>query len=161
LIYLSNSTRRHAVGGRALVRDARKLLVALGEPDSSVSIALVGDAAIRRLNRMHRGRDRATDVLSFSALDRPRTKRGPKGPERAIGDVVISLDRAARQARDYDGTLERELRRLLIHGLLHLLGHDHQTTRERGRMVREEHRLAAAIGLRWPYGETPRRGRAG
>ena len=68
-----------------------------------------------------------------------------------LGDIVIGVDTALRQARAYDATLRAEIERLLIHGLLHLLGHDHETPRERARMVREERRLAAAVGLPWPY----------
>ena len=64
-----------------------------------------------------------------------------------MGDVVISVDAAHRQAAAYDATLDDEIERLLIHGVLHLLGHDHEEPRERARMVREERRLAAAIGL--------------
>ncbi len=161
-IYLSNSTRR-PIDQRALERTAEALLRAAGAEAASLSIALVGDAAIRRLNRRFRWKDRATDVLSFGTLDRGPKRRRSRGrrsgararglPEHSLGDVVISLDRAARQAARYDATLEREVRRLLIHGILHLLGHDHQAPRERARMVREERRLATAIGLPWPYDE--------
>jgi rRNA maturation RNase YbeY len=68
-----------------------------------------------------------------------------------LGDVVISLDTARRQAAAYDAALEREIDRLLIHGVLHLCGHDHLVAVERRRMEREERRLAAAIGMPWPY----------
>jgi rRNA maturation RNase YbeY len=68
-----------------------------------------------------------------------------------LGDIVIGVDAAVRQARAYDATLRAEIERLLIHGLLHLLGHDHEKPRERARMVREERRLAAAVELPWPY----------
>jgi probable rRNA maturation factor len=68
-----------------------------------------------------------------------------------LGDVVISLDTARRQAADYDAPVQRELYRLLIHGLLHLMGHDHVRAGERREMEREERRLAAAIALPWPY----------
>jgi rRNA maturation RNase YbeY len=68
-----------------------------------------------------------------------------------LGDIVISLDVARRQAADYDASLEDEIERLLVHGVLHLLGYDHEETRARGRMLREERRLAGAIGLAWPY----------
>ena len=155
MIYLSNSTRKYRVNLGALKRRAATLLAAAGETDSSLSIALVGDAAIRRLNRDHRGKDRATDVLSFP-LHAPRAKRsaqrdGRDVPERMLGDVAISLDRAAFQAAEYDAKLDAEVQRLLIHGILHLLGHDHEAPAERARMQREERRLAASIGLRWPY----------
>ena len=101
---------------------------------------------MRELNRGYRGKDAATDVLSFPMEHAPAADA-----ERLLGDVVISVDTAARQATEYDATLQRELYRLLIHGLLHLLGHDHVRAAERRVMEREERRLAAAIALPWPY----------
>jgi len=71
--------------------------------------------------------------------------------EEHLGDVVISVDTAKRQAAAYDAPLQREVERLLIHGFLHLLGHDHHRRDERRRMEREERRLARAIGMPWPY----------
>ena len=73
------------------------------------------------------------------------------GGERLLGDIVISVDTAKRQAADYDAPLDREVQRLLIHGVLHLLGHDHIEPRERAAMEAEERRLAATIGMPWPY----------
>lgn len=152
MIYLSNSTRSHRVNLAALKRHAASLLAATGEPGASLSVALVGDRAIRRLNLAHRGKDRATDVLSFPLIDpRAKRRRAHDAPERLLGDVVISLDRAALQAAEYDATLDAEVQRLLIHGILHILGHDHEKPAERARMRREERRLAASIGLTWPY----------
>jgi probable rRNA maturation factor len=142
LIYLSNSLRRRRVDEAGLRRSARKLLVAAGAPNANLSIALVGDRAMRRLNRRHRGDDCATDVLSFA---------GSAGPERMLGDVVISLDRAARQAAGYDASLDSEVRRLLVHGIAHLLGYDHERPLDRERMLRAERKLARAIALPWPY----------
>jgi probable rRNA maturation factor len=150
VIYISNSTTRHRIDRRALERTAKTLLKGVGENDASLSIALVGDAAIRRLNRKHRGKDRPTDVLSFP-LAGPKRRGKKTEPERLLGDVVISLDRAAVQAAAYDASLAAEVRRLLIHGILHLLGHDHHAAGERTRMVAQERRLAALIGLPWPY----------
>lgn len=146
MIYYRNDVRRSGVNGRALVATAKRLLAALGERGSALSLSLVGDDAIRSLNRDYRGRDRATDVLSF-ALD-----GAPQHPvERLLGDVVISVDTARKQAAQYDAPLQREIYRLLIHGLLHLMGHDHDAVTERRAMQREERRLADAIALPWPY----------
>jgi len=142
VIYLSNSARKRRIESAALARAAQRLLAAAGVPKANLSIALVGDRAIRRLNRIHRGKDRATDVLSFG---------GSNGPGAFLGDVVISLDRAARQAAAYDATLDAEVRRLLVHGVAHLSGYDHETAPDRTRMQRFERKLARAIGLRWPY----------
>lgn len=178
MIYLRNSTRKHRLNLRALKKTAQALLVAAGERGSTLSLSFVGDDAMRRLNLASRGKDRTTDVLSFPLVaprgtpKRPRTSvkgirakasRAGDGagrveladlvPERMLGDIVISVDRAARQAADYDATLSAEISRLMIHGVLHLLGHDHEEARERAVMQREERRLARSIGLEWPYRE--------
>ncbi len=75
----------------------------------------------------------------------------PEIDERLLGDIVISIDTARRQAADYDAPLQNEIYRLLIHGLLHVMGHDHMESDERAEMESEERRLAAAIGMPWPY----------
>jgi probable rRNA maturation factor len=150
-VYLRTTTRRR-VDVRGLERAAETLLVAIGERGASVALSLVGDAAIRRMNREYRGKDRPTDVLSFPLAEARQGAPGaPAVPERLLGDVVISVDTAQRQAAGYDASLDDELRRLLIHGVLHLVGHDHEKAAERARMQAEERRLAAAIGLAWPY----------
>jgi rRNA maturation RNase YbeY len=122
------------------------------------ALTLVRDAEMRAINRDHRAKDTPTDVLSFplfdpTAFDRRAATR-PRGAidgERMLGDIVISVDTAARQAEAYDAPLEREVERLLIHGVLHLCGHDHIEREERAVMEREERRLADAIGMPWPY----------
>jgi probable rRNA maturation factor len=139
VIHYRNDVRRSGIDGRALRVAAQKLLAALGKSESSLSLSIVDDAAMRELNRTHRGQDRPTDVLSFPLDDD------------LLGDVVISVDTARRQAADYDAPLQREAERLLIHGILHLLGHDHERSAERKRMEREERRLAQSIGMPWPY----------
>lgn len=113
---------------------------------------------MRALNRAYREKDRPTDVLSFPLYEPDAFERGgrTRPRERAagelmLGDIVISVDTARRQAADYDAPLEREIERLLIHGVLHLCGHDHEIAAERRRMEREERRLAEAIGMPWPY----------
>lgn len=149
-LYLRTSTRKHRFDRPALLAAVRALLLCVGEPRASLALSLVGDAAIRRLNREHRGKDKATDVLSFP-LASPHDVASDGAPERLLGDIVISLDTAKRQARAYGATLDAELLRLLIHGLLHVLGHDHERPGEARRMRAEERRLAAAAGLPWPY----------
>jgi probable rRNA maturation factor len=149
VIYYRNDVRKSGVDGRALVSTAKRLLAALGEEDASLCLTLVADDAIRRLNSKHRGKDRPTDVLSFPLFEAGQTGHEPV--ERMLGDVVISLDTARRQAADYDATLQNELYRLLIHGILHVLGHDHEESMQRDAMEREERRLAQAIAMPWPY----------
>jgi probable rRNA maturation factor len=104
----------------------------------TLTVALVGDRRMRALNRAWRGKDAPTDVLSFPAGDDP-------GPARHLGDLVISRDTAARQARAEGHPLGTELRVLALHGLLHLLGYDHE--RDSGRMARIERRLRRQGGL--------------
>jgi probable rRNA maturation factor len=147
VIYYRNDVRRSGVDGRALVATARRLLGAIGDERAGLSLSLVDDAAIRVLNREYRGRDAPTDVLSFALEDEIELAER----ERLLGDVVISIETARRQAAAYDAPLQRELYRLLIHGLLHLKGHDHERAAERRVMEREERRLADAISLPWPY----------
>jgi len=149
VIHYRNHVPRSGVNGRALVATARRVLAAAGEEGVGLSLTLVGDRAIRKLNREYRGKDGPTDVLSF-----PLEPEGPGGasqPERLLGDVVISVETARRQAAEYDAPLQREIYRLLIHGVLHLMGHDHQEADERHAMRLAERRLADAIALPWPY----------
>lgn len=149
MIYFRNEVRRSGVDTRQLKSTARTLLRAAGEGESALSLTLVGDETIRELNREHRGKDKATDVLSFPLFE-PGEETGGEA-ERLLGDVVISVDTARRQAAEYDAPLQNEIYRLLIHGILHVLGHDHEVPDERAAMEAEERRLAAAIGMPWPY----------
>ena len=119
-----------------------------------VEAVLADDAEVRRLNAAYRGRDRTTDVLSFSFLSEPAGPKGgggdhPLAPvEAPVGELYISLQRAAAQAEEQGVTVEEELTRLLVHGLLHLAGWDHRTTVELDAMERETERfirLSAAI----------------
>ena len=122
----------------------------------SVSIALVSDTRIRALNRQYRRKDTPTDVLSFPASARPQAARASAGqastnpqsliPNPFLGDIVIALGVARRQARDAGHTELAELKVLALHGLLHLLGYDHE--RDNGRMRRVEGRLRRKGGLR-------------
>jgi probable rRNA maturation factor len=100
----------------------------------TVTVAIVSDARVRTLNRQYRRKDKVTDVLSF-----------PSGERGYLGDVVIAAGVAARQAREAGHTLATELRVLALHGLLHLLGYDHE--RDDGRMARLERRLRRRGGL--------------
>jgi probable rRNA maturation factor len=107
-----------------------------------VAIALVTDAHVRRLNKAYRGKDLATDVLSFPTGEAEAPSSDP-----ALGDIVIARGVAARQAREAGHSVQTELRVLALHGLLHLLGYDHEDEADRGRMARAEARLRRAGGL--------------
>jgi probable rRNA maturation factor len=110
-----------------------------------VGVALVTDAHIRTLNATYRRKDAPTDVLSFSA---DRASRIPEpGGAAFLGDIVIATGVARRQARDLGHSYATELRVLALHGLLHLLGYDHDDPEDRGRMARAEARLRAKGGL--------------
>ena len=148
-VYLSNETRRSGLDTKALEPIIRNLLGAVGEAEASLSVSFVRDPKIRELNREFRGKDKPTDVLSFPLYEPGEVADAET--ERLLGDIVISVDTALRQAADYDATLDREVQRLLIHGILHLLGHDHEEPVERAAMEAEERRLATAIGMPWPY----------
>ncbi len=156
MIYLRNATRKHRIATQRIQRSVRTLLAAAGRPDATLSLTFVGDAAMRRINRAHRAQDRTTDVLSFPMYEPfavPKRARA-HGPEIMLGDIVISVDVAVRQAAGYDATLDDELERLLVHAIAHLFGYDHEEPAQRRRMLRAEKRLAAAIGLFWPYERT-------
>ncbi|XXF80537.1 rRNA maturation RNase YbeY [Myxococcaceae bacterium GXIMD 01537] len=122
---------------------ARTFLDRLELKDCELSLSLVGDRAIRRLNRTWRKKDKPTDVLSFPAGELPKGTPGP----RQLGDVVISLDTAKRQAKEYSRTLDQEVARYLAHGVLHLLGHDHETARDARKMAALEEKLLGESGM--------------
>jgi len=121
-----------------LRRLANRMLGALGSDERELSILLVDDRRMQALNREHRKKDRPTDVLSFPLIDAD----APASP--LLGDVVISLETALRQARSRKRALLPEVRFLLAHGLLHLIGHDHGTKSQKRRMDRETRRLVRA-----------------
>jgi probable rRNA maturation factor len=102
--------------------------------EGEVSILLTSSAEIRRLNREFRDQDKATDVLSF-----------PASAPGYAGDVAIALPVAAAQARHHDHGLREEVQLLVLHGMLHLCGYDHE--RDNGRMARREERLRKLLGL--------------
>jgi probable rRNA maturation factor len=107
------------VKSKLLSKIAHRALEVLGLSKVELSIALVSDAQIKRLNKLYRNKDKPTDVLSFPI--------GEKVEDWLIlGDIVISVDTAKRQAQELGHSLEEELKRLLVHGLVHLLGYDHE-----------------------------------
>jgi probable rRNA maturation factor len=119
---------------------------------TELSVVFASDARVRRLNRDYRDKDRPTDVLAFAM------REGPAAPhdEGLLGDVIISVETARRQARGRRRPLPAELRMLLAHGLLHLIGYDHQTVREERKMKKLTDTLCRAA-----LAEAPRISRAG
>ena len=133
---------------RELARFLRQAIEATGLA-GEVSVLLTGDAAIRTLNRKYRRKDKATDVLSFPAAEMT---------EGVAGDLVISLETALMQAEERGHTLEMEIKVLLLHGLLHLAGYDHEA--DNGMMHRKEARLRRELGLTAGLIERVQEGRA-
>jgi probable rRNA maturation factor len=122
-------------------RAVRAALGAEGRRDVDVSVALLDDEAMRRLNREYLGRDRTTDVLAFALADEDGS---------AVGDVYLGYEQASRQAEEVGVTLREELARLAIHGTLHVLGHDHPEglEREESDMFRLQERLLGEVMAR-------------
>jgi len=144
IVRLAGPPRRRGlpvVDQRLLRRRARCVLALLGCEGAELSLSLVEDAAMQALNAEHRGKPRPTDVLSFSLVEGSHAEfRGG-----LIGDVVIGIETAARQARAQGRKLDDEVARLLIHGVLHLLGYDHVRLADARRMRAEERRVARAL----------------
>lgn len=136
----------------ALRRDARALLTILKLNSAELSIVVTDDPAIRQLNRDYRSKDSPTDVLSFPQIDgeteislAAMTREGAQ-PPLALGDIAISIDTAMRQAASMRQAPAARLRTLLIHGLLHLLGYDHERSpAEARRMFARERELATSL----------------
>jgi probable rRNA maturation factor len=132
---------------RLVRRAADAALRACGAKAASFGLVLGGDALLRQLNRRYLGHDRPTDVLAFPASVPTRATSGKE-----LGDVVISLATARRQARSAGHSLEAELAVLTVHGILHLLGHDHRTRAQKARMWKLQTRVLASVGVSWPDG---------
>ena len=121
--------------------------VAPGRARGTMTVALVSDARMRALNRRYRGKDYPTDVLSFPSQVAPQKPNGgPRGSRPHLGDIAIARGVASRQARMAGHGTTEELRILALHGLLHLLGYDHE--HDDGQMARLERRLRRKGGLR-------------
>ncbi|MFH0794880.1 MAG: rRNA maturation RNase YbeY [bacterium] len=147
-VQLKITSRAGRLDSARLRRMARKVADAIlkgGLSNSELSILFAGDAFVRRLNRDYLGQDRTTDVLSFPLLSpaeiAAKRCRRKAACSIAVGDVVISIPQAIRQARDAGHEPEREILWLLIHGVLHLLGRDHERSSDARKMRREEFHL--------------------
>ena len=134
MIEVVNRQRRLKIDTAAWTTFAIKALAAIGQHESSATIAFVSDKRIRDLNRQFRGVDKPTDVLSFPDEDRD-----------SLGDVAISVETAARQAKDNGLPFDNEVAQLILHGLLHLSGYDHET--DNGEMNRLELRLRRQLKI--------------
>lgn len=119
----------------------------IGE-DAQVSVTLVDNEAIREINREHRNIDSATDVLSFPLGDDESFDTDPETGAILLGDIVISLERAAEQAREYGHSFRREVAFLITHSLFHLLGYDHVDSEEDEKlMFGKQEKVLEALGI--------------
>lgn len=128
----------------ALLKRAARLTLesASLDLDSDLTIVLTDDAQLQRLNRDYLGVDAPTDVLSF-----PAGEEDPQTGARYLGDILISLPRARQQAEAAGHSLEAEAQLLAVHGVLHLLGHDHAEADEKARMWQAQAEVMARLGL--------------
>jgi probable rRNA maturation factor len=138
------------VDRRPLEKFLRRVRDELCLGEAEVTICLVSDAEIARMNLAFRKKKGPTDVLSFPAVNRRmpvsvKRRRRRKKLERELGDLAISPATARRNARKQGRTLASEIQILMLHGILHLLGYDHET--DRGQMNRLEHKLRRRLGL--------------
>lgn len=136
-ILISNEYPGIKVGIRKIKQQIDKVLGSLDCNEHEISILFVGDQGIRDLNRQFRGMDRPTDVLSFPQLSEDEPE--PPGAH-VLGDVAISLETARNQSKDHGLSLEEELTLLLIHGILHLLGYDHEISSQEEERMRKKTR---------------------
>ena len=134
MVEVVNRQRRLKLDTDAWSTFAVKALNAIGKSEASATVAFVSDKRIRELNRQFRGVDKATDVLSFPAEEKFN-----------LGDIAVSVDTAALQATDNGLTFDDEIAQLILHGLLHLCGYDHET--DNGEMNRLELRLRRRLKI--------------
>ena len=126
--------------GRRLRKIAEAILIIVGRAEAELSLALIGNADMRKLNARYRRKDYPTDVLSF-----PVDGKLP-APNRLLGDVIISVEKAREQARERGRTRDEEMVTLLIHGIVHLLGYDHERSAKDARvMKRLENKIYRAL----------------
>lgn len=112
-----------------------------------LTITVVDDEEIRQINREHRNIDKATDVLSFPLVDDETAFALPPGVPRELGDVIVSYPRTVAQAEEYGHSVQRELAYLIVHGVLHIMGHDHEEPDEQAVMRSREEAALAVVGL--------------
>ncbi len=160
-IFVVNHLSRYSVRVKKIQHLTSALINALGVSQYEVAIEFVGPGRMRTINRKYRGADKSTDVLSFpqqvwkkslaaklapsaAKIHRQKSTKAPT-PVPALGDVIISLPDAERNARSIGQSLDREVGFLIVHGILHLCGHDHMRPSEERAMRREQRKLMQVL----------------
>lgn len=133
---------RKATFNISLLERAALETLAHQRADGNITLFLTDDARLHELNRDYLGIDSPTDVLSF-----PASETDPETGEAYLGDIILSLPRADRQARAAGHSLADEAQLLVVHGTLHLLGHDHATAREKSKMWKAQREVLERLGL--------------
>jgi probable rRNA maturation factor len=146
LVELRSSVRRDVPAAVRVARWARAAAGARGK-GAEIAVRVVGSAEGRRLNLLWRGRDYPTNVLSFPA---PSRTRGGLAA-RTLGDIVICAPVVAREAREQGKSIDHHWAHLVVHGVLHLLGHDHERDRDAERMERRERVILSRLRIADPY----------
>ena len=122
---------------------ARAALNNLGQHQAELSLLLTDDATVQDLNRTYRGVDKTTDVLSFSQREGDK----PDQWDNLLGDIIISIEQARRQAEEYGHSMAREVGFLTVHGVLHLLGWDHEAADAERRMMAKTEEILRSVGM--------------
>ena len=135
-IFITDEQTECAIDHKKLEGQIRKILISLKCEEKEISILLADDKKMRKLNNQYRGQNRATDVLSFPQNEGEEQGLNPH----LLGDVVVSTVTARRQSTQHELSLEEELVLLLTHGILHLLGYDHERSDEEARHMKEKTR---------------------
>lgn len=144
VISLHTTLKTLPLSKKKLEKMTAQMLRQLGWKRGAVNIMLVGDGKMRRMNREYLGHDTTTDVISFSQIEGKKLKQ----PITFLGDIVISVPTAKRQAKEYGNSAAYELCFYICHGLLHLMGYDDKTEAERKRMDRKQTQILKKIGIR-------------
>ena len=141
MIEIINRQRSKPINAKPLRELGERALRTIGSRKQAATIVFVSDAAIRKLNKQFRGKDQVTDVLSFPSEAEPFEAEN----QSQLGEVVISVQRAADQAKQNRLTFSNEVEQLILHGLLHLCGYDHEI--DDGKMNRLEVKLRKKLGI--------------
>ena len=143
-VHMQVQVRRVTFDQARLDRQARVILSDVGEASAELGILFVGDQRMRSLNHQYRGKDRTTDVLAFALREAPHSS------STVLGDVVIAVPTAVRQAKEGQRSLDEELTVLLVHGILHLCGYDHERSEKEARRMHRRERMILGSLARLP-----------